>query len=197
MDWKEEDTRRSVSLERLTKWWGQVVVLHSASSAMFTLCCESLVPFLKILINLTFATGVTPAERLLHLYETKWQRNVDHVFEHLLYWCCRCTLVQKSHLWFIQRLEWEGTGTQLLVKLLTGGTATRCCVRCLQITSLGTDHYSLGRWNKSLFVPALFVSVFLQRWRCRIENKSIFCTMGTVCFPPFFPFSIVGMFVPC
>lgn len=30
-------------------------------------------------------TGVTPAERLLHLYETKWQRNVDHVFEHLLY----------------------------------------------------------------------------------------------------------------
>jgi hypothetical protein len=93
--------------------------------------------------------------------------------------------------------EWEGTGTQLLVKLLTGGTATRCCVRCLQITSLGTDHYSLGRWNKSLFVPALFVSVFLQRWRCRIENKSIFCTMGTVCFPPFFPFSIVGMFVPC
>jgi hypothetical protein len=69
-------------------------VLHSASShlysfggdaAIFTLCCESLVPFLKILINLTFATGVTPAERLLHLYETKWQRNVDHVFEHLLY----------------------------------------------------------------------------------------------------------------
>ncbi|CAD6273081.1 unnamed protein product [Miscanthus lutarioriparius] len=30
-------------------------------------------------------TGVTPAERLLNLYETKWQRNVDHVFEHLLY----------------------------------------------------------------------------------------------------------------
>jgi gamma-glutamylcysteine synthetase len=34
---------------------------------------------------LQLATGVTPAERLLNLYETKWQRNVDHVFEHLLY----------------------------------------------------------------------------------------------------------------
>jgi glutamate--cysteine ligase len=33
----------------------------------------------------TVGTGVTPAERLLNLYETKWQRNVDHVFEHLLY----------------------------------------------------------------------------------------------------------------
>ncbi|CAL4903069.1 unnamed protein product [Urochloa decumbens] len=31
------------------------------------------------------STGVTPAERLLNLYETKWQRNVDRVFEHLLY----------------------------------------------------------------------------------------------------------------
>ncbi|XP_047095040.1 glutamate--cysteine ligase B, chloroplastic-like [Lolium rigidum] len=30
-------------------------------------------------------TGVTPAERLLNLYETKWNRSVDPVFEELLY----------------------------------------------------------------------------------------------------------------
>ncbi|VAH01715.1 unnamed protein product [Triticum turgidum subsp. durum] len=30
-------------------------------------------------------TGVTPAEKLLNLYETKWQRSVDPVFEELLY----------------------------------------------------------------------------------------------------------------
>jgi glutamate--cysteine ligase len=29
--------------------------------------------------------GVTPAEKLLKLYETKWQRSVDPVFEELLY----------------------------------------------------------------------------------------------------------------
>jgi glutamate--cysteine ligase len=29
--------------------------------------------------------GVTPAEKLLKLYETKWQQSVDPVFEELLY----------------------------------------------------------------------------------------------------------------
>lgn len=30
--------------------------------------------------------GVTPAERLLELYDGKWNQSVDHVFEELLYW---------------------------------------------------------------------------------------------------------------
>ncbi|XP_065627706.1 glutamate--cysteine ligase, chloroplastic [Quercus suber] len=32
-----------------------------------------------------FATGVTPAEKLLQMYNEKWGHNVDHVFEELRY----------------------------------------------------------------------------------------------------------------
>ncbi|GJM94482.1 hypothetical protein PR202_ga11127 [Eleusine coracana subsp. coracana] len=36
-------------------------------------------------VDAVVRTGVTPAEKLLNLYETKWQRNVDPVFKELLY----------------------------------------------------------------------------------------------------------------
>lgn len=37
-------------------------------------------------------TGVTPAEKLLELYNGKWGRNVDPVFEELLYWAASLVL---------------------------------------------------------------------------------------------------------
>uniref|UniRef100_A0A0E0DLH2 Glutamate--cysteine ligase n=1 Tax=Oryza meridionalis TaxID=40149 RepID=A0A0E0DLH2_9ORYZ len=36
-------------------------------------------------VDAVISSGVTPAERLLNLYETKWQRRVDPVFQELLY----------------------------------------------------------------------------------------------------------------
>ena len=36
-------------------------------------------------VDAVISSGVTPAERLLNLYETKWQRSVDPVFQELLY----------------------------------------------------------------------------------------------------------------
>lgn len=155
---------------------------------------------------------MTPAERLLNLYETKWQHNVDHVFKHLLYWwwkpmldrACRCTLIQKLIL-IHSTPESEGlssgTGAQLLVSCWRGN---RCTARvlCLQITSLGTDHCALTSppcvclqgdgTNHCLYRPFLF--------SFRDENavwkiSPIFCMMGTVFPPSFVSFWIVGMFV--
>lgn len=38
------------------------------------------------MVNFNFGAGVTPAEKLLELYNGKWGQNIDPVFEELLYW---------------------------------------------------------------------------------------------------------------
>jgi hypothetical protein len=35
--------------------------------------------------GLLMIAGVTPAERLLKLYDEKWGKNIDHVFNEILY----------------------------------------------------------------------------------------------------------------
>lgn len=41
--------------------------------------------FIWYLLIMLMLAGVTPAERLLELYDGKWNQSVDHVFEELLY----------------------------------------------------------------------------------------------------------------
>jgi len=140
-------------------------------------------------------TGVTPAERLLSLYETKWQRNVDHVFEHLLYWWFWIELVDvlwyTISSWFISTPGAASLSSGPTWLLVDEGNChlTR---RCGWITSLGPLCFDFTP-DLQGEVTTFCTGTFVLRLNARMKNnKPILCTMATVCFFQIF----VGMLVP-
>jgi glutamate--cysteine ligase len=63
-------------------------------------------------IEETVRTGVTPAERLLKLYDEKWGKNIDPVFDELLYWSLVINVV------VFGRMMWFSSALSHLVKVI-------------------------------------------------------------------------------